>query len=269
MQEHQQEPNHQNQFPVSDYSPILNPQADAVTVDTQIDAYLDAICAGLPPETPANAVLEMRQEMQGHLQAAVIAMQELGYSPEQAVEHALAQFGKPQVVARQWQEEWETTLVETKAVSFWPSLKLAWKMWTVSEVLALFASAILMMMTFMEHEAPLRLPLMMTIFYAPPLVSGTLIGLRARRHPVLATLSGYALTLPLLIIGFAAINAAQSSYVSWLTGKTYAQYSYSYIGAGFHVALSFAPLWIILSVFSSGVVTLGRRFKTRRRQIAR
>ena len=107
MQEHQQEPEHQTHFPVSGVGPILNPPAEAVVTDARIDAYLDAICTSLPPETPAEAVQDMRCEMRSHLQAAVIAGQELGNSPEQALERALAQFGKPQVVARQWQEEWK------------------------------------------------------------------------------------------------------------------------------------------------------------------
>ena len=127
----------------------------------------------------------------------------------------------------------ETTLTETKAIPFRASLKVALSVWTVSGILALAASAILAMMILTQPESLLRLPLMMAIFFVPPLVSGAIIGLRTRRHPVLAALAGYALLLPLLIVGFIAINAAQGPYVSWLTGKTYTLYFASYIEMGF------------------------------------
>ncbi len=272
MQEHhqQQEPEQQTYSPSPVSGPILNPPADTGATDALLDAYLDSICANLPPEVDSDAAQDMRREMRGHLQAAVVAGQELGYAPEQSVEHAFAQFGKPQVVARQWQEEWETTLTATKAVPFLPSLKLASKMWAVSGGMAVAAGAILMMLILTQPESPLRLPLMFSIFFGPPLVSGTIIGMRARRHPVLATLAGYALLLPFLIVGFIGVNACQAPYVSWLTGKTFTYPFGLSVEAGIRSALSFMPLWIILSAFSSGMVTLARRYKTRaRRQIAR
>ena len=238
-------------------------------MDAQIDVYLDAICAGLPSEAPAEAVQDMRREMRGHLQAAVIAGQELGNSPEQALEHALAQFGKPHVVARQWQEEWETTLTETKAVSFWPSLKLALKVWTVMTVATLIIGFLIRTVSLLKGEATVFSILTLTAFFAPPLIAGTIIGLRTRRHPVLATLAGYALLLPVLLIGFIGLNVWQVSYTGWLTAKTVSHPFGYYVGTGIQGVLSFLPLWIILSLFSSGTVTIARRFQTRRRQIAR
>lgn len=207
--------------------------------------------------------------MRGHLQAAVIAMQELNYSPEQSVEHALAQFGKPHVVARQWQEEWETTLVETKAVSFWPSLKLALKVWTVADFATLTVFPLMIMVSFQQYQVTLLSALRLTLLFAPPLVAGTIIGLRARRNPIACTFAAYALLLPLLIIGLIGINAWQDSYARWLTAKSYTHPFSFYVEMSFRGVLAETPLAIILSVFSSGVVTLARRFKTRRHQIAR
>lgn len=241
-------------------------------MEARVEAYLDAICANLPPETPSEAVRDMRREMRGHLQAALAAGQELGETSEQALEHALAQFGKPQMVARQWQEEWETTLAETKAISFLPSLKMALKVWLAVEIPMLAAVIGLVLINLFARDAALRLLLLNVGFFVPPLVAGTVIGRKARRYPVRATLAGYALLLPLLIVGLAAISAGHAAYLHWLTAKYYNFYSqpFSYhLNEGMLEALSFAPLWMILSALSSGAVSLARRYKTRRHQIAR
>ena len=176
------------------------------------------------PKPLTEATQDMRREMRSHLQAAVIAGQELGETTEEALEHALAQFGKPQVVARQWQEEWETTLTETKPVSFRSSLKTSLKVWLTVDILALTAIAGMVLINLFGRDPILRLMLMETGLIVPPLVAGTLIGLRARHRPVLATLAGYTLTLSLLIVGLSAINAGQAAYLHWLTAKYYSFY---------------------------------------------
>lgn len=65
MQQHPQNP----EF---DSNPIQNLPGDPA-VEAKLDAYLDTICAHMPREVPSLAVQEMRQEMYGHLMAALSA----------------------------------------------------------------------------------------------------------------------------------------------------------------------------------------------------
>lgn len=63
---------------------------------------LNAPLKRLPPQERA----ELHQEVRQHLEALVAANEELGSSPQEAWEHALAQFGDPTRIGRRLAWEW-------------------------------------------------------------------------------------------------------------------------------------------------------------------
>lgn len=273
MQEHRQEP-HQNPpqehyaFPASAHlTSGLNPPDSVSLIDMRLNAYLDAICALMPADVPAPAIAEMRREMQSHLQTALVAMQELGYSPEEFAEHAFAQFGEPQVVAKHWRREWEKTLADTGA--FWPSLKTSVKIWSAAH--AIF---VIFLCSTVEQLSTGELPFWFrfvsrTLFFGLPLLTGATIGMRARRRPVTCALLGYGLTLPAIALGVLLylIPLRSMEMAHHLSGFGSVPWPLlSKVGLGMY----FYSLFVLPMGFAGAVVTaLGRRIQTRmRRQIA-
>ena len=239
-------------------------------VDQRLDTYLATICALMPSEVPAASVLEMKQEMRSHLQNALTAFAEMGHAPEEALDLTLTQFGKPHVVATHWQQEWEKTLTDPKTVSLWPSLKLALKVWARADVAMLAICLILPVLTMTNSEMLLRSPLIMTGFFVPPLISGAVIGLRARRHPLLCILLGRLVLLPILITYFICSNLWSQYYITLVTNQPFSLSLGTLLTYSVNGATSFLPLWIILSLLSAGAMLIGKHLiKRRRRQIAR
>jgi hypothetical protein len=238
-------------------------------MDARLEAYLDVICALMPADVPALAIAEMRREMQNHLQTALVAMEELGYTPEESAAHAFTQFGEPQVVAKHWRQEWEKTLADTSAGAFWPSLKTAVKLWSATH--AIFA---VFLCSTVEQSSTGELPFWWrfasrTLFVGLPLLTGATIGMRARRRPVICAFLGYGFTLPVIALGvllyLIPLRATQMAHhvsgfgsVSWpLLSK---------VGLGVY----FYSFFVLPMGFAGAAVTaLGRRIRTRvRRQIA-
>ena len=273
-QEQQQAPKHvYREVPASVPGPSqpANQTAEALhpEVEATLDAYLDAVCALAPKDVPATAMQDMRREMRDHLQAAIAANAELGATPDAAVATALQQFGKPGYVAQQWRSEWEKTLAATTSGRLESSLKVALKVWGGSDIVTTLLCLLLPILTLSASVSPLRSALILTIFFAPPLISGALIGVRSRRYPVLFALIGRILMLPLIMLGFIGVNAWSQCYSYLVTGKPLFPASAASMDLSVQGVMSFIPLWIVLSLFSSGTTAIGRRLQARaRRKIA-
>ena len=204
--------------------------------------------------------------MQSHLQNAWVAFIELDYTPEEALERTLTQFGKPHAVAAHWQQEWEKTLTASKTIPVWPSLKLALSVWARTDLAMLALCLLLPVMTLTDAAMPLRGPLILSGFLVPPLISGTAIGLRARRHPLLCTLGGRLLMLPVMIAYLVGGNLWYQYYAMLVTNKRFPISLSALLAFSFDGAMSFLPLWIILSLGSAGCVVIGQRFRMRRQR---
>ena len=277
-QEQQQEPMQTYVTPASgDLAavPILNPPDSAASQAAQINAYLDAVCKQMPAEVPGGALENMRLEMHGHLEAAIVAYCELGETEAEATQSALIQFGPPKTVARQWQQEWTETLSETKGVSVRPSLQVALKTWAAVDIsaLGLVMAYLPIQMTHNITELQMfTLGLMtFTVLLGLPLLAGVMVGLRARRRPLLCTMGGNLLLLPLLTVGWTGVNHWSHYYTSWVTGKSYLAPISREFSDAVQSVIAFLPTWIIFSLLGCSLVLIGHHIRKhiRRRQIAR
>jgi hypothetical protein len=120
----------------------LNPPDSATYTASNLEAYLDLVCAGMPAEIPAEALADIRREMRDHLMATVAACEELGYQLEESVELALTQFGDPRMVSEHWQRELQATLPQTTHAAIWPSLKQAVAISAAAAAIEPFLSAL-------------------------------------------------------------------------------------------------------------------------------
>jgi hypothetical protein len=115
--------------PVANACPTVPPARQAPThpacSDPRIEDYLDQVSAPLIGWVPYAARMELRAELQAHLESLVAAYQELGSNPDAAVREALAQSGDPQIVASDWVREWGRILRPRKAPSIWHSTRVA------------------------------------------------------------------------------------------------------------------------------------------------
>lgn len=74
--------------------------------EAELEDYLDHMTAEMVGVVPYRRRQELREEIRSHLRALADAFEELGSSPAEAVAQALAQFGEPRAIARQWTQEW-------------------------------------------------------------------------------------------------------------------------------------------------------------------
>src|SRR5580658_1397428 len=81
----------------------LTPQdsSDSIT-NPRVEAYLDSVSPVIASGLDEAHNREARAEMRTHIESLVEAYVELGDSHEQAVEHALEQFGKSHTIRREW-----------------------------------------------------------------------------------------------------------------------------------------------------------------------
>jgi hypothetical protein len=147
-------------------------------------------------DVPRERRLELRSEIQTHLEALVEARQEMGASPEAAVDAALAQFGDPARVGREWAGAWKG-----KAPRSFSGILYA----TVT-ALALFGTAnsmavvLLMMAQDGWRDALLWGGLFPTVAFLLPALAGLATGLIARKEAVRASLYALLLILPTMTI---------------------------------------------------------------------
>src|SRR5579871_1066639 len=65
-----------------------------------LESYLERACAADNPTVPAQDQADLRREMSGHIQALAAAHEELGATPEEAMQAALRQFGEAEVIGK-------------------------------------------------------------------------------------------------------------------------------------------------------------------------
>jgi hypothetical protein len=127
-------------------------------------------------------VCETRQEMRDHIESLIQANTELGDSPEQAILHALEQFGKVPTV----QHAWNKTLSPTKSGSFRKSVGMA----LAINSLAAFAG-VSFLPEAVRYAENLGFSSAGTIrdlgMLALPAAAGLVTGLTVKRRPWLAT----------------------------------------------------------------------------------
>lgn len=251
-------------------APVLNPPDSATTADAQIDVYLDAICLQIPAEVPAEALENTRLEMRAHLETAVAAYCELEQKESEAVQSALTQFGTPRAVAQHWQQEWTETLSQVEGVSVWPSLKTALRTWAIVNICAAVLRAAYLPIQLTPNITALHmlaLSLMsFTALLGLPLLAGAIIGLRARRQPLLCTLGGNLLLLPLLVAGWTGANHWSHHYIGWVTGRAQSAPLSQEVSDAIASASLFLPTWVTMSLLGCSLALIGRHIKKRARR---
>jgi len=200
------------EFPM--FSPLNDPSVD------QWFQQFNAPLKRLPAEERAHLHTEVRQ----HLEALVVANQELGSTPEEAWAHALNQFGKPQIIGKrlawEWQENQQKPDAAWHAVAFGIRAHLGW----VLSFLLLFA--------ILSHTqaGTSKVTLLHNIqFAAAALVLPAFIGVCRPAHALKAALYsllffdliGFCFTLPFFwqaYTGHFAANAQPVTFLSWASG---------------------------------------------------
>jgi hypothetical protein len=171
------------------------PPAVLPRADPRIEDYLDQVCAPLIGWVPYAARVELRAELQAHLDSLVAAYQELGSSPDAAVRAALAQAGDPQVVARDWVREWEGILPPREAPSAWRSILVAVGSFGFATNLALA------LLRLVQDTGALNQPWHYGLFYALlaaalPFLAGLTTGLLSPVRPARAAFAALVLLIP-------------------------------------------------------------------------
>jgi hypothetical protein len=104
------EPRERTQEPAAEFRPApLRDGCQAhegASADPQIEDYLDHVFVPLVGRVPYATRATLRAELRAHLEALIDASRELGRQPDQAIRDALAQFGDPQALAREWLRGW-------------------------------------------------------------------------------------------------------------------------------------------------------------------
>jgi hypothetical protein len=99
--------------------------ADLPRADVRIEDYLDHVCAPLVERMPYEARTALRAELRAHLESLADAYRELGSPADAAIHEALAQFGHPRDVAREWVRECERTTRRYPVLPAWAATLVA------------------------------------------------------------------------------------------------------------------------------------------------
>jgi hypothetical protein len=178
-----------------------------MSTESQIEDYLDHICAPLVGLAPYEARQKLRAELRGHLEALVVARREIGACPEGAVREALAQFGDPRIVARQWAREWLRSQRPGRVEPARPATFVA----LGSFGLVTVASAAIAVAA---QDSRSVVPVMMAlstpiVLWGMPVVAGFVTGLIAPARHVLGTF--YALALLIAITSLSGLVALRGT----------------------------------------------------------
>jgi hypothetical protein len=173
-------------------SPIL---AGASHSNPCIEDYLDHLCVPLVGRVPYDARATLRSELRAHLEALIDASEELGQERGEAVRHALAQFGDPQALGREWLRGWQRSGQKASVQSARPAAFVAFGCFGLATSLAvalvLASAAATSHMSFLNPLWPLLYVAVM------PLLAGLATGLLSPGRQALGTF--YALALLVLL----------------------------------------------------------------------
>lgn len=158
----------------------------------ELDQWFQRFSAPLK-HLPIEERAELHQEVRQHLEALVAANEELGSSPQEAWEHALAQFGDPAHIGRRLAWEWRRS-------QGWVSPDMAAVLYTlgahVVSTAVLIVCTVLVMITFRLYD---NFGTAFTLEYlvGVPLLAGAAVG---RRFPNRALTGAFyaAVAWPLL-----------------------------------------------------------------------
>ncbi len=141
---------------------------------------------------PAQERAELHQEVRQHLEALVAANEELGSSPQEAWEHALAQFGDPAHIGRRLAWEWRRgqgwVSQDMAAVLYGLGMQIAWT------VALMFAGVILLSSCGLYNDG---VAINLLYYALVPTVTGVSIG---RKFPLQGLTGAFysSLALPVL-----------------------------------------------------------------------
>jgi hypothetical protein len=166
--------------------------------DPRIDDYLDHLYAPLVGRVPYDVRQQIRSELRTHLEALVAAGQEIGASPDQAIREALAQFGDPRRVAREWIRSWRRSAPPGGAESARPATLVALGTFGVATSLALALFATLMASAPVAPWAGLWVPFLVCVV---PLLAGLTTGILSPARHALGTFYALALLTTVTTLG--------------------------------------------------------------------
>ncbi|HZT44140.1 MAG TPA: permease prefix domain 1-containing protein [Chthonomonadaceae bacterium] len=223
---------------------IPAPPPEATFVQTQVEGYLEAIFRPLAAVMPAEAQAEPKKEMRAHLEALIAAYQEIGASPEQAVQAALRQLGDARQVSRQWKREWErATFQESTRAATRTAL-------SIFGGLTLF-SGIMLFLTGQLINYDFGGGLLLGLDLWLPLVAGAGVGLLAKERPVRGTVHAMGLLFfPILLI-YGAWTLTQTFTYPWQAILTFG--GFQFVG------------WTLAGCTAAGFCGFLRRHYIRRR----
>ena len=236
----------------SAYPQVSNTPEESKPGEARIEDYLDHVCAQLVGIVPYAKRMRVRAEMRLHLDAMVVAHEELGGGNEESVEAVLRQFGSPNMLSQRWLDEWVQEALPVVPKSVWPATKVALHWY--AKMLAVPLLALCLAVAFQEktHLGRALDPLvgiLLAVFYAFPLLGGFAVGLNTPSRPMRATINALAILIPPAVgIGELLVTWADPSRHFW-------------IETGAVTGISFA----IFMPVCCGMAALGRRW--RRKQV--
>lgn len=211
----------------------------------RVESYLDSLCSPVASAFGEGHDSEARSEMRTHIESLIEANIELGDSREEAIEHALVQFGKVHTVKRAWKSSMLQEQRGSLRQSIWFALMfnliaVAAAM-TIVPIGVRFADDVGWRAASSIRELGI---------YALPAAAGLFTGMYAKRGPVLATLFALMIMLPPMI-----------SIDAWQTGSW--THSGAMIGRLNQLAI-FLMSWLPFGCAGAGVGSLIRWMLQRR-----
>lgn len=180
----------------------------AATDGERVGDYLDCVCVPLAGVLPYAQRTEVHRELESHLVSLAEAYQEMGSRPEEAVGRAIERCGRPEQVARAWEED---AWLSAPSGATWRATRVA--LVTFGAAFAFGYSLCLgtyYLVMGNRHVHPAAVPgiteVLIAVLALLPVVAGTLVRRRAPWHAA----KGSALAI-LTVAGVMQAGA-------WLTG---------------------------------------------------
>jgi hypothetical protein len=176
------------------------PPANLLRADPRVEDYLDHLCVPLVGRVPYAARATLRSELRAHLEALIDAAEELGRERDGAVWLALAQFGDPDALGREWLRGWLRGEPARPVRSARPAAFVAFGCFGLATSMAI---ALLVASATMSSRLSFLNPLWPGLFVLlMPLLAGMATGLLSPGRQALGTF--YALALLILVTNLGA-----------------------------------------------------------------